>query len=180
MTSSSLLCSYTIAFIFPLFLISAVAHGISHLVGSIEIGKVADLVMYDPASFGSKPTHVLKSGVVTFSAMGLANGSIPSTQPVILRPMFGAIGSAAAANSIIFMSQAAVELNRGEEYGLKKRVEAIRKCRDISKADMKLNDICPVVEVDPESFEVSVEGIMISDMVKPADTLPLAQSMYIF
>ncbi|KAF9153040.1 hypothetical protein BG015_004219 [Linnemannia schmuckeri] len=158
----------------------AVAHGISHLVGSIEIGKVADLVMYEPASFGSKPTHVLKSGVVTFSAMGLANGSIPSTQPIILRPMFGAIGSAAAANSIIFMSQAAVELNRGKEYGLKKRVEAIRKCRDISKADMKLNDVCPVVEVDPESFEVSVEGIMISDMVKPADTLPLAQSMYIF
>src|SRR5690348_8866037 len=100
--------------------------------------------MYEPASFGSKPTHVLKSGVVTFSAMGLANGSIPSTQPIILRPMFGAIGSAAAANSIIFMSQAAVELNRGKEYGLKKRVEAIRNCRDISKADMRLNNVCPV------------------------------------
>lgn len=148
--------------------------------GSIEIGKIADLVMYDPACFGSKPTHVLKSGVVTFSAMGLANGSIPSTEPIILRPMFGALGSAAAQNSIVFMSQAAVDLNRGQEYGLKKRVEAIKKCRDISKADMKLNDHCPVVEVDPESFEVSVEGIMISDMVKPADTLPLAQSMYIF
>ncbi|KAF9386956.1 hypothetical protein CPB97_003125 [Podila verticillata] len=158
----------------------AVAHGISHLVGSIEIGKVADLVMYEPASFGSKPSHVLKSGVVTFSAMGLANGSIPSTQPIIIRPMFGAIGSAAAANSIVFMSQAAVNLNRGQEYGLKKRVEPIRNCREISKADMRLNDLCPVVQVDPESFEVSVEGVMISDMVKPADILPLAQSIYIF
>ncbi|KAF9328393.1 hypothetical protein BG006_008398 [Podila minutissima] len=158
----------------------AVAHGISHLIGSIEIGKVADLVMYEPASFGSKPSHVLKSGVVTFSAMGLANGSIPSTQPIIVRPMFGALGSAAAANSIVFMSQAAVELNKGQEYGLKKRVEPIRNCRAISKADMKLNDLCPVVQVDPESFEVSVEGVMISDMVKPASILPLAQSMYIF
>ncbi|KAF9184246.1 hypothetical protein BGZ51_002447 [Haplosporangium sp. Z 767] len=158
----------------------AIAHGISHLVGSIEVGKVADLVMYEPSSFGAKPTHVLKSGVVTYSAMGLANGSIPSTQPIILRPMYGAIGSAASLNSIIFMSQAAVDLNRGEEYGLKKRVEAIKNCRDISKHDMKLNDICPVVEVDPESFEVSVEGVMISDMVKPAETIPLTQNMYIF
>ncbi|GJJ72284.1 urease [Entomortierella parvispora] len=158
----------------------AVAHGFSHLVGSIEVGKIADLVMYSPSNFGTKPQHVLKSGVITYSAMGLANGSIPSTQPIILRPMFGAIGSAAAANSIVFMSQAAVDLNRGQEYGLKKRVEPIRNCRGISKADMKLNDCCPVVKVDPESFEVSVEDVMISDMVKPADTLPLAQSMYIF
>ena len=163
-----------------LFLPRAIAHGFSHLVGSIEVGKMADLVMYNPSCFGTKPQHVLKSGVVTYSAMGLANGSIPSTQPIMLRPMFGAIGSAAAANSVIFMSQAAVDLNRGEEYGLKKRVEAIRNCREISKADMKLNDYCPVVKVDPESFEVSVEDVMISDMVKPADTLPLAQSMYIF
>ncbi|KAG0003193.1 hypothetical protein BGZ65_001929, partial [Modicella reniformis] len=123
----------------------AIAHGISHLV------------------------------VLTYSAMGLANGSIPSTQPIILRPMFGAIGSAAAANSLVFMSQAAVDLNRGQEYGLKKRVAAIKNCRAISKADMKLNHMCPVVKVDPESFEVSVEGIMISDIVKPADVLPLAQ-----
>ncbi|KAG0370164.1 hypothetical protein BC939DRAFT_499272 [Gamsiella multidivaricata] len=158
----------------------AVAHGISHLVGSIEVGKIADLVMYNPDSFGVKPSHVLKSGVVTYSAMGLANGSIPTTQPIILRPMFGAIGSAAAANSVVFMSQAAVDLNRGQEYGLKKNVAAIKNCRDISKADMKLNDYCPEVKVDPESFEVSVEDVMISDMVKPAETLPLAQSMYIF
>ncbi|KAF9582322.1 hypothetical protein BGW38_000353 [Lunasporangiospora selenospora] len=158
----------------------AVAHGISHLVGSIEVGKLADLIMYDFNTFGAKPTHVLKSGVVTYSAMGLANGSIPSTQPIILRPMFGAIGSAAATNSVLFMSQAAVDLNRAQEYGLKKRVEPIKNCRDISKADMRLNEHCPVVEVDPESFEVSVEGVMISDMVKPAETLPLCQSMYIF
>ncbi|KAF9916883.1 Urease [Lobosporangium transversale] len=158
----------------------AIAHGISHLVGSIEVGKVADLVMYDPSYFGSKPLHVLKSGVITYSAMGLANGSIPSTQPVIVRPMFGSLGSAAAANSFVFMSQAAVDLNRGKDYGLKKKVAAIKNCRDISKYDMKLNDLCPLVEVDPESFEVSVEGVIISDMVKPADTLPLAQSKYIF
>ncbi|KAF9430477.1 hypothetical protein BGZ94_006692 [Podila epigama] len=158
----------------------AVAHGISHLVGSIEIGKMADLVMYEPAYFGTKPSHVLKSGVATYSAMGLANGSIPSTQPIILRPMFGAIGQAAAANSILFVSQAAVDLNKGQEYGLKKRIEPVRKCRDISKADMKLNDYCPVVQVDPESFEVKVEGMLISDMVKPAANLPMAQSTYIF
>ncbi|KAF9358015.1 Urease [Mortierella sp. AD094] len=158
----------------------AIAHGISHLVGSIEVGKMADLVMYDPATFGTKPKHVLKSGVVTYSAMGLANASIPSTQPIIIRPMFGALGIAASTNSVVFMSQAAVELNRGQEYGLKKRVEAVRNCRAISKYDMKLNDLCPVVQVDPESFEVSVEGVIISDMVKPAETLPLAQSIYIF
>ncbi|KAF9106020.1 hypothetical protein BGX27_009354 [Mortierella sp. AM989] len=158
----------------------AVAHGISHLVGSIEVGKMADLVMYDPATFGAKPSNIYKSGVVTYSAMGLANASIPTTQPVIIRPMFGALGTAASANSVVFMSQAAVDLNRGQEYGLQKRVEAVRNCRDISKYDMKLNDLCPVVQVDPESFEVSVEGVIISDMVKPVDTLPLAQSMFIF
>ncbi|KAF9152826.1 hypothetical protein BGX20_005055 [Mortierella sp. AD010] len=158
----------------------AIAHGISHLVGSIEVGKMADLVMYDPATFGTKPSHVIKCGVVTYSAMGLANASIPSTQPIIVRPMFGALGIAASANSVVFMSQAAVELNRGQEYGLKKRVEAVKNCRAISKHDMKLNDLCPVVQVDPESFEVSVEGVVISDMVKPAETLPLAQSIYIF
>ncbi|KAF9437265.1 hypothetical protein BGZ76_001430 [Entomortierella beljakovae] len=158
----------------------AIAHGFSHLVGSIEVGKLADLVMYDPSTFGTKPTHVLKSGVITYSAMGLANASIPSTQPIIIRPMFGALGTAASKNSVVFMSQAAVDLDRGKEYGLAKRVEAVKKCRDISKLDMKLNDLCPVVEVDPESFEVSVEGIIISDMIKPAETLPLAQSMYIF
>ncbi|KAG0329270.1 hypothetical protein BGZ99_002819 [Dissophora globulifera] len=158
----------------------AIAHGISHIVGSIEVGKMADLVMYDPAHFGTKPQHVLKSGVVTYSAMGLADASIPSTQPIILRPMFGAIGGAAAANSMVFMSQAAVDLDRGQEYGLKKRVAAINNCRKISKADMRLNDLCPVVQVDPESFEVSVDGITISDLVKPVDTLPLAQSVYIF
>lgn len=141
---------------------------------------MADLVMYDPATFGAKPSNIYKSGVVTYSAMGLANASIPTTQPVIIRPMFGALGTAASANSVVFMSQAAVDLNRGQEYGLQKRVEAVRNCRDISKYDMKLNDLCPVVQVDPESFEVSVEGVIISDMVKPVDTLPLAQSMFIF
>ncbi|KAF8936714.1 urease [Dissophora ornata] len=158
----------------------AITHGVSHLIGSIEVGKIADLVMYNPVNFGTKPNYVLKSGVVTYAAMGLANASIPTTQPIMIRPMFGAIGSAAAANSIVFMSQAAMDLNRAQEYGLKKRAEAIRNCRNISKSDMKLNNLCPEVKVDPESFQVSVDGVMISDLVKPAQTLPLTQKMYIF
>ncbi|KAF9205530.1 hypothetical protein BGZ49_003894 [Haplosporangium sp. Z 27] len=158
----------------------AIAHGISHLVGSIEVGKLADLVIYDTNTFGSKPVHVLKSGIITYSAMGQANASIPTSQPIIIRPMFGAIGIAASTNSLVFMSQAAVELNRGQEYGLKKKVEAVKKCRAISKHNMKLNDYCPVVKVDPESFAVTVDDVVISDLVKPAETLPLAQGVYIF
>ncbi|KAF9975695.1 hypothetical protein BGZ73_000546 [Actinomortierella ambigua] len=158
----------------------AIAHGFSHLIGSIEVGKMADLIMYTPEEFGAKPTHVLKSGVVTYSAMGLANASIPSTQPIIVRPMFGALGKAPSKNSVLFMSKAAVELGKPQEFGLKKRVEPVTACRKVQKRDMKLNDLCPTVEVDPESFEVKVDGIVISDLVKPAETVPLAQSMYIF
>ncbi|CAJ0755597.1 19479_t:CDS:2 [Entrophospora sp. SA101] len=140
----------------------AIVCGIGHLVGSIEVGKVADLAMYNPAFFGTKPEIVIKSGVIVWSQMGDANASIPTTQPVISRPMFGSYGSAAAKNSFAFVSQLSLLESTVPHYGLKKKIEAVKKCRNIGKKDMKLNDYLPKIEVDPETYVVKADGVVCS------------------
>jgi urease len=160
------------------YYISAIAAGVSHLIGSIEPGKVADLVMFNPAFFGSKPEIVIKSGIIVWSQMGDANASIPTTQPVISRPMFGHYASAAAKNSIAFVSQISIKERNVQRYGLKKRVEAVKKCRDIGKKDMKLNDTLPKIEVDPETYVVKADGNLCT--CEPIPKLPLTQTVYLF
>ncbi len=157
----------------------AIAHGMSHLVGSVEVGKVADLCLWDPAFFGAKPELVLKSGHIAWAQMGDANASIPTPQPVKMRPMFAGLNTAAAsAASIAFVSQAAVEAGTVAEYGLRKRIEPVRNCRNIGKADMKLNSLEPNVTVDPETYRVEVDGVHLT--CAPATEVPLAQRYFLF
>ncbi|CAG8595446.1 5020_t:CDS:2 [Funneliformis caledonium] len=156
----------------------AIATGVSHLIGSIEPGKVADLVMFNPAFFGSKPEIIIKSGIIVWSQMGDANASIPTTQPVISRPMFGHFASAAAKNSISFVSQVSIKEGNVQKYGLKKRIEVVRKCRGIGKKDMKLNDSLPKIEVDPETYVVKADGVVCT--CEPIPKLPLTQTVYLF
>ncbi|KAG9294557.1 hypothetical protein G9A89_008668 [Geosiphon pyriformis] len=156
----------------------AIANGVGHLIGSIEVGKVADLVMYNPAFFGTKPEIVMKSGIIVWSQMGDANASIPTTQPVISRPMFGAYGSAAAKNSFAFVSHASIAENKVPQYGLKKRISAVKNCRDIGKKDMKLNNALPNIEVDPETYVVKADGVYCG--CDPLKELPLTQTVYLF
>ncbi|CAG8433174.1 9575_t:CDS:2 [Diversispora eburnea] len=156
----------------------AIVNGVSHLIGSIEVGKVADLVMYSPAFFGTKPEIIIKSGIIVWSQMGDANASIPTTQPVISRPMFGAYGGAASKNSYLFVSKASIENNKVQNYGLKKKIEPVVNCRNIKKSDMKLNDALPNIEVDPETYVVKADGILCS--CDPIKSLPLTQSVYLF
>lgn len=156
-----------------------IAHGMSHLVGSVEEGKVADLCLWDPAFFGAKPELVLKSGHIAWAQMGDANASIPTPQPVKMRPMFAGLNSAAAsAASIAFVSQAAVETGTVAEYGLRKRVEPVQNCRNIGKADMKLNSLEPNMIVDPETYRVEVDGVHLT--CAPAIEVPLAQRYFLF
>ncbi|KAJ3412355.1 hypothetical protein HDV05_000829 [Chytridiales sp. JEL 0842] len=156
----------------------AIAHGVSHLVGSIEVGKFADLVMYKPAFFGTKPELIIKGGIIAWAQMGDANASIPTPQPVIARPMFGANPSATRLNSLAFVSRAALEKNVAAEYHLRKRVVAVQRCRGIGKKDMKLNDTLPNIKVDPETYEVTVDGNLIK--MGPAETLSMTQGVFIF
>ncbi|CAI2172897.1 381_t:CDS:2 [Funneliformis geosporum] len=156
----------------------AIATGVSHLIGSIELGKVADLVMFNPAFFGSKPEIIIKSGIIVWSQMGDANASIPTTQPVISRPMFGHFASAAAKNSISFVSQVSIKEGNVQKYGLKKRIEVVKKCRGIGKKDMKLNDSLPKIEVDPETYVVKADGVVCT--CEPISKLPLTQTVYLF
>jgi urease alpha subunit len=155
----------------------AIAHGLSHQIGSVEKGKVADLVLWKPAFFGIRPEMVLKSGFIAFAQMGDANASIPTPQPLAMRPMFGG-RPGAAATSILFVSALSLKEGQVESYGLKKRLEAVRNCRRIGKADMKLNDAVPEVSVDPRTYRVSIDGETIS--VQPATTLPLARLYSLF
>jgi urease len=158
--------------------VRAIAHGVSHLVGSIEAGKLADIVMYEPAYFGSKPCLIMKSGVVVWSMMGDANGSISTTQPIIGRPMFGGLPGGASRNSVAFVSSVSLERGVVQTYGLKKRIEAVKNCRNISKYDMKWNNALPKVEVDPETYEVTADGVKCT--CTPAITLPLTQTLSLF
>ncbi|WP_211749039.1 urease subunit alpha [Paenibacillus sp. Marseille-Q4541] len=156
----------------------AITHGISHLVGSVEVGKWADLVLWNPAYFGVKPEMVLKGGIITHAQMGDPNASIPTPQPVFSRPMFGSFGKALQKGSITFVSQAALDSGIKEQLGLAKRVEAVKNCRSISKKDMIHNDVTPEIEVDPETYEVKADGELLT--CEPAEVLPMAQRYFMF
>ena len=154
----------------------AIAHGLSAQIGSVETGKLADLVLWQPAFFGVKPELVIKGGVIAYAQMGDANASIPTPQPVYPRPMFGSYGNAVGPTSLAFVSQASRE--RVGEYGLAKEVVPVEHCRDIGKTDMRLNDVVPNIEVDPETYRVNVDGEEIT--CEPAEKLPLAQLYHLF
>ncbi|BAM03535.1 urease subunit alpha [Phycisphaera mikurensis] len=156
----------------------AIAHGIGHVVGSVEVGKLADLVLWKPAFFGVKPELVIKGGHIASAQMGDPNASIPTPQPVHTRPMFAAMGKAVAGTSLAFVSQSAVDAGAADRCGLAKKTEAVRGCRSIGKADMKLNDALPVIEVDPETYRVVADGVELR--CEPAETLPLAQKYFLF
>ncbi|SDX18367.1 urease subunit alpha [Paenibacillus sp. CF384] len=156
----------------------AITHGISHLVGSIEPGKFADLVVWSPMFFGVKPDLVLKGGSIAFAQMGDPNASIPTPQPVFGRPMFAAFGKAKHSSSITFVSQAAYDRGIAEELGLAKRIEPVRGCRTVTKKDMIHNDATPVITVNPETYEVKVDGVVAT--CEPADVLPMAQRYFLF
>ncbi|SFZ77227.1 urease subunit alpha [Chitinimonas taiwanensis] len=156
----------------------AITHGIAHEVGSIEVGKLADLVLWKPAFFGVKPSLILKGGMIAAAAMGDANASIPTPQPVHYRPMFGSFGSAMAATALTFVSQAALARDIGYELGLKKRLAAVQGIRSLRKSDMKLNTYCPRIEVDPQNYLVRADGQLL--VCEPAAVLPMAQRYFLF
>lgn len=156
----------------------AIAHGVSHLVGSVEVGKLADLVLWKPAFFGIKPAMIIKGGMIVAAPMGDPNASIPTPQPVHYRPMFGAFGGARTATSVTFVSQAFVEAGGQETLKLAKTVEAVSACREVTKKHMLLNDYLPHMEVDPETYEVRADGELLT--CEPADVLPLAQRYSLF
>ncbi len=156
----------------------AVTQGISHIVGSVEVGKLADLVVWKPAFFGVKPSLVLKGGMIAAAAMGDPNASIPTPQPVHYRPMFGAYGSAMNSTCLTFMSQASIDLGVPAKLGLQRRTEAVKKTRSIGKADMVHNSGTPHIEVDPQTYEVRADGVLLT--CEPATSLPLAQRYFLF
>ena len=156
----------------------AITHGIAHEVGSVEVGKLADLVIWRPAFFGVKPSLILKGGIIAAAAMGDANASIPTPQPVHYRPMFGAYGGAIAAGSVTFVSQAALAAGVGEALGLKKRLVAVQGCRSVQKTDLIHNDYLPVIEVDPQNYQVRADGQLL--WCEPASVLPMAQRYFLF
>lgn len=156
----------------------AIAHGISHAVGSLEVGKLADIVLFKPMFFGVKPEVIIKSGVISYAKMGDPNASIPTPQPVIYRPMFGALDKSNYHNAVYFVSQAAQDANIAEQYGLQKPTIAVKNCRNIGKKDLVHNDQTPEITVDPERYQVRVDGELIG--CDPADKLPLAQRYFLF
>ncbi|MBN9692398.1 MAG: urease subunit alpha [Verrucomicrobia bacterium] len=156
----------------------ALAHGMGHLVGSVEKGKLADLVLWKPAFFGAKPEMVIKGGFIAWSQMGDPNASIPTPQPVFMRPMFGSFGRATGASSVAFVSGLSLEQGVVTQYGLNKRLEAVRGCRTVSKKDLKWNDATPKITVDPETYEVRADGELL--VCDPASRLPLAQRYFLF
>jgi urease subunit alpha len=156
----------------------AISHGMAHLIGSVETGKLADLVLWKPAFFGAKPELVIKGGMIAWSQMGDPNASIPTPQPVFMRPMFGAFGCAAGPISIGFVSRLCKEKGVASTYGLTKRIEAVRGCRGLGKKDMKWNDATPRIKVDPETYAVTADGELL--VCEPAKTLPLAQRYFLF
>jgi len=156
----------------------AITHGISHVVGSIEVGKYADLVFWKPAFFGVKPSLILKGGSIAAAAMGDPNASIPTPQPVHYRNMFAGIGQGIRHSSLTFFSQSAMNANIRDAYGLEKQVEAVKNCRSITKADMIHNDWQPNITVDPETYQVIANGELLT--CEPAKVLPMAQRYFLF
>lgn len=156
----------------------AITHGISEYVGSIEHGKLADLVLWSPAFFGVKPKLIIKGGFIAYSLMGDPNASIPTPEPVYYRPMFGAIGTAVQSTSVTFTSQLAIDKGLGKKVNVKKRLLPVKNCRKISKEDMVLNNLTPKIEIDPETFKVKVNGNLVT--IDPATKLSLARLYQLF
>ncbi len=156
----------------------ALANGIAHEVGSVEVGKWADLVFWKPAFFGVKPSLILKGGFIAAAAMGDPNASIPTPQPVHYRPMFGSFGGALSRGSLTFLSQVALQRGLAGELGLKKAVSAVRGNRSVKKADMRLNAYTPVMEVDAQTYTVRADGQLLT--CEPATVLPMAQRYFLF
>ena len=155
----------------------AIAHGMAAQIGSVEVGKLADLVLWQPSFFGAKPEIVIKGGVIAYAQMGDANASIPTPQPVYTRPMYGAYGNAVGPTSLAFVSEASRERVEAD-YGLAKEAVVVEHCRDIGKADMQLNDLVPEIDVDPETYRVVADGEELT--CEPAEKLPLAQLYNLF
>jgi urease subunit alpha len=156
----------------------AIAHGMGHIIGSVETGKLADLVLWKPAFFGAKPELVIKGGVIAWAQMGDANASIPTPQPLLMRPMFAAMGRAAGGCSLAFVSQLCFDQEIAHTYALNKRVTPVRNCRALGKKDMRLNDATPRITVDPETYHVTADGVHIT--CAPIATLPLTQRYFLF
>ncbi len=156
----------------------AITHGISHEVGSIEVGKLADLVLWSPAFFATKPSTIIKGGMIAAVPMGDPNASIPTPQPVHYRTMFGALGGARHATRMTFVSQAAADDGIKDKLGLKSMIGVVRNCRNISKSDMILNDYQPNIEIDSQTYQVFADGELLS--CEPAEELPLAQRYFLF
>jgi len=156
----------------------AVANGIGHEVGSVAVGKWADLVLWKPAFFGVKPSLVLKGGFIAAAAMGDPNASIPTPQPVHFRPMFGSFGGAVGRGSLTFLSQTALGSGVGDRLGLRKQLSAVRGCRTVSKSDMVHNGYLPAMEIDPQTYAVRADGELLT--CEPADVLPMAQRYFLF
>jgi urease subunit alpha len=156
----------------------ALAHGLAHEVGSIEIGKLADIILWKPAFFGAKPALIIKGGMIVAAPMGDPNASIPTPQPVHYRPMFGAIGGARSATTVSFVSKAGLESGMAGRLGLKKRLVAVKGTRTVRKADLILNDYQPKIEVDSQTYEVRADGQLLT--CEPASVLPLAQRYFLF
>lgn len=156
----------------------AITHGIAAYVGSVEVGKLADLCLWRPALFGVKPELVLKGGMIAWSQMGDANASIPTPQPVYMRPMFGSYGGARTATSLTFMSKAGLKRDVPDKLNLQKRVVPVSGIRQLTKRDMKLNDAMPHMEVNPETYEVRADGELLT--CEPATVLPMAQRYFLF
>jgi urease subunit alpha len=155
----------------------AITHGISHLVGSLEPGKLADIVLWPVGMFGAKPKMVIKGGMITWALMGDPNASIPTAEPIYYRPMFGALGRARSRTAITFLSQAAYERGVHRRLELQKRIEPVRGCRIVNKRHMVRNDRTPRIEVDPDSYRVLVDGEPAT--VPPAERLSLAQLFFL-
>jgi urease subunit alpha len=156
----------------------AISHGINNYVGSIELGKMADIVLWKPAMFGAKPEMMIKGGMVIAARMGDANASIPTPQPVIYRHMFGAAGKALFKTCATFVSKISLEKNIVQQYGLQKMVLPVSNCRNIGKKDLIHNDATPQIDVNPENYEVKVDGTVIT--CEPLAVLPLAQRYFLF
>jgi urease subunit alpha len=156
----------------------AVAHGLDHEIGSVETGKLADLVLWEPAFFGVRPHAVIKGGMIAWAAMGDANASIPTPQPVLPRPMFGAEPAAAAATSVHFVSSQAVDDGLADRLAVSRRLVAVKDVRGVGKAQMPLNDALPEIEVDPDTFTVRIDGDVWHE--DPAVELPMAQRYFLF
>ena len=156
----------------------AIAHGVAHEIGSIEVGKLADLVLYKPAFFGVKPEIVIKGGMISFALMGDINASIPTPQPVYYRPMFGAYGKALPKTRMTFMSKASIEAGVPSKLGLQSLIGEVKNTRALTKKDMKLNDYLPKIEVDPQNYQVHADGKLLT--CEPATKLPLTQRYLLF